>query len=321
MPKESQLNEQMMATIHDHLEQIVERGRFAGIDDVGLDWACYHPEQATKAILLVNGRIESHYKYIETIYDFVMRGYAVFTYDHRGQGASDRLAHNRHLGHVDKFDHYQQDLAQLCDHYLWPRGYQQVYLVAHSMGCCVSAQYLAEHRPPIERTVFCSPMFKIHSGHLPWHLAKWIVHAWSAGSRNLCQWFGGEPGYFLFGSGYKDKPFETNLLSHSAIRYQAFRELYQRNEDLQLGSPSAHWVEQAVLACQQVIKQASQIHIPILVIEAGADRVVDKQGVAAFAATALDCRHHTIEGARHELFLESDNYRQPTLDTLFEFID
>ncbi|TCI04010.1 alpha/beta fold hydrolase [Corallincola luteus] len=319
MLSESQLNAAQAESIQAELEQIVCRGRFAGINEIALDWACYHPEGATEVVLVVNGRIESHYKYWETIAELVTAGYAVFTYDHRGQGASQRMTQNPHKGYVEAFHYYSDDLHQLCQHELWPRQYQQTHLLCHSMGCCVAAHYLIAHAPHICSVAFCSPMFQIHSGKIPEFLAKQLVNSWAFCSRLCCHLFGGEPGYFLFGSNYKDKPFNNNLLSHSSARYQLFRALYQSRPELQLGSPTPQWVEEAVQACAAVLQHAHKIRLPILILEAGDDEIVDRRGIVAFTAAAQECRHHCIDGAKHELLIEADQFRQPTMQAILSF--
>jgi lysophospholipase len=317
---EEQLTEESSRQLQSKLQQIAVQGQFAGINNIALDWVCYHPPGATEVILLINGRIESHYKYWESIHQLTDLGYAVFSYDHRGQGASGRLTRNPHKGHVELFEHYLQDLNGLCQQQLWPRQYQQVHLLCHSMGSCVGARFLARYQPRCSSAVFCSPMFKIHSGKIPEPLAKQLVRGWSWASRKWCQFFGGEPGYFLFGSDYKDKPFADNHLTHSESRYQLFRNLYRQQPKLQLGSPTAHWVEQAIESSEAAIAEACNITIPLLVITAGDDQVVDNQGAEAFCQNAANCRLINIDGARHELLFEADSYRTPTVKAVLEFV-
>ena len=64
-------------------------------------------------ICLVQGRAEFIEKYFETIADFRARGFAVATFDWRGQGGSDRLIGNKELGYVDRFEDYWTDLQKL----------------------------------------------------------------------------------------------------------------------------------------------------------------------------------------------------------------
>src|SRR6476660_5218727 len=77
-------------------------GMFETADRVKLRYATF-PKGAGAAkgtICLVGGRTEFIEKYFETIADFQSRGFAVATFDWRGQGGSDRLIRNRTLGYV-----------------------------------------------------------------------------------------------------------------------------------------------------------------------------------------------------------------------------
>ena len=97
------------------------------------------PEGAAKGtICLVQGRTEFIEKYFETIADFQKRGFAVATFDWRGQGGSDRLIGNRTLGYVRSFDDYWVDLKTFHANVLLPDCPQPFYLVGHSMGGLVS---------------------------------------------------------------------------------------------------------------------------------------------------------------------------------------
>jgi len=83
-------------------------GYFTTSDGVRLRYALWPRGEGKPrgTICLVQGRTEFIEKYFETIADFRKRGFAVATFDWRGQGGSDRLIGNRRLGHVDRFEDY-----------------------------------------------------------------------------------------------------------------------------------------------------------------------------------------------------------------------
>ena len=81
-------------------------GVFETRDKVRLRYALF-PRTAgghKGTICLVHGRTEFIEKYFETIADFQRRGFAVATFDWRGQGGSDRLIRSARLGFVESFD-------------------------------------------------------------------------------------------------------------------------------------------------------------------------------------------------------------------------
>ena len=83
-------------------------GYFSTPDKVQLRYATFPKGQgaAKGTICLVQGRTEFIEKYFETIADFQSRGFAVATFDWRGQGGSQRLIGNKRLGYVRRFDDY-----------------------------------------------------------------------------------------------------------------------------------------------------------------------------------------------------------------------
>ncbi len=61
-------------------------GMFQGVDQLNVGWVSLTGFNHDKAIIVVNGRIESYWKYQELFYDLVQQGYDVFALDHRGRG-------------------------------------------------------------------------------------------------------------------------------------------------------------------------------------------------------------------------------------------
>src|ERR1700756_981788 len=81
-------------------------------DGVGLRTAAWpaltrHPRGT---ICLFQGRSEFIETYFELGRDLRARGFAVATFDWRGQGGSDLLIADHRLGHVGAFGHYARDL-------------------------------------------------------------------------------------------------------------------------------------------------------------------------------------------------------------------
>ncbi|WP_258808084.1 alpha/beta fold hydrolase [Pseudidiomarina sp. CB1] len=281
------------------------------------------PEQAKGLVLLSPGRIEGAIKYPELVWELAQLGYATAIIDHRGQGYSDRLSDNHHNGHVDRFDDFVDDFAAftraseaaMVDHY----GRElPLHLVAHSMGGAIAALYLARYPHKVKSAVLCSPMFGIQTGRLPHWLAKGFAHAGAF----LNQLIMPHRPWFIIGTGgYVEVPFAQNELSHSLARYHTFRELYRQHPEVQLGGPSFRWVSQALSASRRAIAEAADIHIPVLVLQAGGDTVVDPRGQAEFVCALSHpySRLATIAEARHELFIEADAYRQPALQQTLDW--
>ena len=66
-------------------------------------------------IILQSGRTEFIEKYYEVVSEFIERGYAVAMMDWRGQGLSSRIAKNTKIGHVDRFETYDNDFIKVMN--------------------------------------------------------------------------------------------------------------------------------------------------------------------------------------------------------------
>ena len=82
----------------------VVTGAIKTSDGVNLRFARWAPPPGRKGtVVLMQGRAEFIEKYFETVRDLRARGFAVATFDWRGQGLSDRRLSDRHKGYVRNF--------------------------------------------------------------------------------------------------------------------------------------------------------------------------------------------------------------------------
>ena len=287
-------------------------------DGVLLHWYLHQPKQPKAVVFICPGRIEAALKYQELVWQLAQEQYAVVVVDHRGQGFSDRLSNNPHHGHIDQFQDFVDDLEAVVQHATrFVAGLPQ-YLLAHSMGGAIAALYLAQHPHTIEKAVLSSPMLGIQTGSTPLWLAKTIAVSGALLNRLLSP---RKPWYFIGMEDYRHVPFDENELTHSEARYQMFRDAYESNPDIQLGGPTFNWIAQAFAAIRAAHQQADRIAVPVLILQSGADAVVDNKGQLAFYQKLSNAHSHIqqIDGARHELFIESDRYRQPALEALLNW--
>ncbi|PSV45608.1 alpha/beta fold hydrolase [Photobacterium indicum] len=294
-----------------------QEGTFKGVDDLNIGWVSLTGYNHDKAIIVVNGRIESYWKYQELFYDLVKQGYDVYAIDHRGQGISDRLAKDNELGHVEEFDDYVTDLKTFFDTVVTPKKYKQHFLLGHSMGGTISTLFLAKYPSLIKRAVLSAPMHGIQ-------LSNWMKPIASPFARVVEQ-LQRQPNYAPGQVPYYPKPFLNNKLCQSQIRYQWFRDLYENKPALKIGGPSARWVWQGMAAANRCITQAANIATPILLIQGSDDNIVDNQAHHRFCQAMnqanRSCELKTINGARHELLFEKDAYRNTVLAATFSHLN
>ena len=85
------------------------------------------------SIIFSPGRTEFIEKYLETVTDFIERGFNVLVIDPRGQGLSDRLLDDRLKSYVDDFQDYSEDFGFVIKEFepLLPKPH---IVMGHSMG-------------------------------------------------------------------------------------------------------------------------------------------------------------------------------------------
>ncbi len=292
---------------------------FSGISGTKVHYAAILQENSgAPCLIVVPGRSESYLKYQELTFDLHSQGYNIFIIDHRGQGLSDRLLSNMNKGYVASFQDYVDDLTYFIENIVQPHCTAKPYILAHSMGGAIATRYMQEFPRTIKAAIISSPMLGFNSGVFPHFFIKGLI----AAQIKLNQLFKQEPWYFLGQSDYNSIDFTRNKLSHSVNRYQIFSDLYKKNQAIQLGGVTGHWLAQSLKAQQKIFQNLAKLETPILLLKAGSDSIVCQQAQDDFCLQLnklkpLSCpngKPFTIANAYHELFFEVDEYRNLALE-------
>lgn len=321
---ESQLAEHWSETLLPFWRQL-QHGQFTGMAGVPIHYSYCHTPGAHCAWVISSGRIETAIKYTELIYELSQAGYSVFILDHRGQGRSGRMLPDAQLGYVADFADYQQDFATFLRDIVKPKGYTQHLLLAHSMGAAIGAGLLTlrnwqDWHTFFNAAVLCSPMFGIYTGAVPAWLAEPAAMLYCSMVRRLAP---EQQRYFPSQLAYRDKPFANNELTGSLARYQALRQCYQTEPQLQLGGVSCHWLQQAVKAMRELTRCSANCATPVLLLQAQSDTVVANAAQLRWfkqLPSALPKRLTTLAGARHEILMEQDLVRKQALQAINLFL-
>jgi lysophospholipase len=264
------------------------------------------------AIVISNGRRENALKYKELIYDLYRNGYSVYILDHRGQGFSERINKaDKQMGHIDDFGYYVSDFKKYYDKFVTINGHKKIFLIAHSMGATIGTRYIEKFSHDFDAAAISSPMFGLR---FP-----------------ACELIGlltGDKPKYLFGKKNYDneeKSFSSNNLTHSKIRYEAMMNMYENNPSTKIGGPNYQWVYQSCMTFRKIFKELQNIEIPIILMQAGEDKVVtanaQKKFVSELKKLGKDVKGFNINGAYHEMFIEKDNYRIPVISTILDFFN
>jgi len=291
---------------------------FQGVDRVEIHFTAFNQAFIdAPSIVVVPGRSESYLKYQELAFELYEQGYSIFIIDHRGQGLSGRLLDHKNKGYVKHFQDYVADLRTLVENVIPRHSSTKPYLLAHSMGGAIATRLMQDAPEAIKAAVISSPMLGFNSGALPEPVARVLVKS----QQKLNSLISKTPWYFFGQSDYQAISFADNRLSHCPKRYQSFYQLYESNNDIQLGGVTGHWLLESIAAQQEIFSKIALLKTPLLLLQAGSDSVVSLQAQDDFCQQLhreqpLSCpegKPVKIDGAYHELFFELDKYRDVAL--------
>jgi alpha-beta hydrolase superfamily lysophospholipase len=234
-------------------------------------------------VVLVHGLGEHVGRYAHVADALTADGWRVVGHDHRGHGRSAGAR-----GRLARPDDLLQDLATVLDHV---RGDDRLVLLGHSLGGLVAGRFVAEglgpapapwHRP-VDALVMTSPaldagMSRAQRGLLA--VLGPVAPGLPVGNGLETKWISRDPAVV---EAYKADP-----LVHDRVTPRLVRFLLDSGRLVLERSPS--WV------------------VPTLLLWAGADRIVDPKGSAAFAAAAPTdvVRSRQLPDCFHEILNEPE---------------
>ena len=276
--------------------------------------AALWPGGARGTVLLFPGRTEYIEKYGRTAQELLARGYATLTIDWRGQGLSDRSLSDVLTGHVHEFSDYQKDvraLRRLAEALGVPRP---LHLLAHSMGGAIGLRALHDGLD-VAAAAFSAPMWGIA---LPAALrpVAWSI-SWAGRSVGLGHRYAPGTGATSY---VGVAPFEGNLLTGDAEMYRYMARQTVERPELALGGPSLHWLLEALNETRALRRRAPPT-TPVHCAVGSEERIVDVQAIHDVMRHWQQGRLDVIDGARHEVLMETPEIRRQFLDaaaSLFE---
>jgi len=267
-------------------------------------------------VCLFGGRSEFIEKYFETVSDLRQRGFAVATMDWRGQGGSSRPLRNPHKGHVEDFAQFDDDLALFMSEIVLPDCPPPYFALAHSMGGNILIRAACMRDCWFDRMVLTAPMIRLGPGTPPLGLTDMLAQ--------LAVFFGlGDlyvPGGKNDASGLE--PFKGNPLTSDKLRYDLNRLILEAAPGLGLGSPTIGWVRAAAASMKTInaFGFPPRVHVPMLMLTAGQDRVVSNRAIEELAMQLRAGSRIVVDGARHELLQEQDRFREQVWSAFDAFI-
>jgi len=237
--------------------------------------------------------------------DLRARGFAVATFDWRGQGLSDRALSDRRKGYVRNFSEYLTDLEAIMDQVVLPDCPPPIFALGHSMGGAVAIRACHDGARWFERVVLSAPMIS-----LPSHAKMSVAGPFA----RIFRMFGGGKAFVPSSKEAQtadNQDFLGNVLTSDPVRFARNAAILEEEPELGLGPPTVAWADAALRMMKRFAdpNYAGRIRQPILLVAAGRDQVVSTPAIEAFGSQLLAGRHLILAGAKHELLQELDVYR------------
>jgi lysophospholipase len=253
-------------------------------------------------VLLFDGRTEYAEKYGRVAADLRARGYASLAVDWRGQGLSDRLRAERSLGHVQRWEDYQLDVAALVAHGRALGLPEPWFLLSHSMGGAIGLRALAEGLP-VRAAVFSAPMWGLQM------TAALKPVAWSVSSVSRAFALshlltpGQEAASYILRC-----DFAGNTLTGDRETFEWLKGQVAAVPELALGGPSLHWLNEALREMRRLMAEPAPA-VPALALLGSDEMIVDPARVRRRLQGWAGARLVTVPGARHEVLMETPAIR------------
>lgn len=259
--------------------------------------------QPRGTVFVFSGRTEFAEKYFEVIGELIARGFAVATLDWRGQGLSDRVLPDPRKGYVGDFVEYDDDLASFMTK-IAPDFPKPWIALAHSMGGNILTRGAHDHPEWFSGLVLSAPMLGLRLGK-----AAGLIRVLALAATR----FGFGDRYVPGGNAKAahELPFEETVLTHDARRYAVYQALTRAEPKLGLGSATFGWLAASFRSIERVMTPAwlGAIRLPVMISVAGHDQLIERSSLEAAAKMLPDAQLVAVEGADHEVLIETDDLR------------
>lgn len=257
-------------------------------------------------MIVLPGASEFIEKYFEVVNELLERDFSVVVLDWRGQGLSTRPLKNRQKHHYDSFDSLVLDLDSLIDSLAKTDLPKPFNILAHSMGGHITLRYLHDHAGKVDSAVLTAPMVDVYYAGIPVFVVKGLVAV--MGMLGKLTSYAPEQGDFDIAAGGN---YKMEMLTTDKERFED--EFYQidKNKDLIIGGKTFGWVKAAMQSINILNAKGygEAINTPLTIIQSGADALVRNDRQQALAQRIPSAKFFKVEGSKHEILKEQDEYR------------
>jgi len=288
------------------------------VDNASLRIAFWNLESQKGTIVLQSGRTEFIEKYYEVISEFVDRGFAVAMMDWRGQGLSSRIAHNPRIGHVDKFETYDDDFVKVMNDCFKEKCPEPFIGFGHSMGGCLLTSYFISSDNMFDKLILCAPMISVRANAFSRRIVSTIglLEIFGLGSFTMQKPSWSEK------EGWIEEPFEENALTSDEARFNRTYKFLTNFPELGIKGITVGWLKHAIQRTNKfkVIDWSNIIEKPLLLLDATQDKLVNSKINKELLGQSSLTTIKSI-GAQHEIMMERDEIRDEAWKAIDSFLE
>ncbi len=255
------------------------------------------PRSAPSGIVVIlPGYGEPAEVWFETASNLIARGHTVWILDRPGQGGSARYVPPHDLGFVPRFDTDSDGLQTFLASIVKPRPDDVVVVLAH-----------ADATP--------AALLALGRGMKVDGLIANSAELASAGDSPLLKVFQ-RPDVPPFGwrPWSEDRPDDRAIgLTHDRERGRLRQTWMLAKPELRLSSPSLGWLEAFATASREVGAKPARLTAPILMVN-------PNRPASGLCDELAACRQEALTGARAAIHLETDQWREPWLEQVDDFV-
>ena len=276
---------------------IHDEGRIDSARGAELFWQSWFPEaQSRAAVLFVHGLGEHSSRYAHVAERLVAGGHACLAFDLRGHGRS-----SGRRGHIVRFADYLADVEAARGELTRRAPGAPLYLLGHSLGGLIALRYLLERPAGVTGAVISSP----YLGDLPEVAPPRFLDVLARLLSRICPIL----------------PFKTGIRPQFVSRDPESVRAY-RDDPLIFDRVTPRFYTESRRALAEVHAAAASWQVPLLLMQSGADRLVNPEATRNWAAAAPSERVDFVEwkGFYHEMFNEPVEERERVFQRVEEWL-
>ena len=259
-----------------------EDGFFKGVRSAKIYYQYWLPDGDPRAVLLISHGLAEHSgRYMNVVNHLVPHGYALYSLDHYGHGRSDGTR-----VYVKSFSDFTDVLSGYLSMVNKWQPDKPIFLLGHSMGSLIAAVFLLDHQSAFAGAILSGPSVVV---------PKNVSRATITMARML--------------STIAPKVGLMALDARGLSRDQSVVRAYIDDPLVYTGKTTARLGYELLKAMGSVTREASKITLTIMILQGGADRLVDPDGARMLYETvgSTDKTLKIYDSLYHEVFNEPEH--------------